>query len=76
MKERMQITVSPEIKRKMRDSKDFYGGYSGLIERAVEEFLSRPVTLYPEDIRDANAARRAQTGWTELNKLRERLIRS
>ena len=75
MKKRMQITISVAVKQRMDESKDFYGGYSGLIERAVEEFLSRPVEPYPEDIRDAKNARQSDE-WVELNALRDRLLRS
>ena len=75
MKKRMQITISGAVKQRMEESKDFYGGYSGLIERAVVEFLSRPVEPYPEDIRDANSARESDE-WVELNALRDRLLRS
>jgi len=51
MKTRMQITVTQELKRKMDEAKDFYGGYSGLIEDAVREFLSRPVRAFMIDTR-------------------------
>ena len=52
MKKRMQITVSEDLKKQMDDAKDFYGGYSGLIEKAVAEFLARPVEPYDDDIKD------------------------
>lgn len=68
MKQRMQITVSREVKEKMAAAKDFYGGYSGLIEKAVMEFLVRPVEPYPDDINDAKAARKAAE-WIELESL-------
>ena len=51
-KKRIQIKISEEIKKQMDDAKDFYGGYSGLIEKAVDEFLSRPVEPYEDYIKD------------------------
>ena len=75
MKKRMQITVSEELKEKMELSKDFYGGYSGLIERAVEDFLARPVEPYPEDIEDAKSAGES-TDWVDLQSLKRRIIDS
>jgi hypothetical protein len=56
-------------------SKDFYGGYSGLIETAVTEFLSRPVEPYPENIRDSKRARKSDQ-WIELEALEGKSRRS
>jgi hypothetical protein len=38
----MQITISEDLKEQMDPAKDFYGGYSGLIEKAVGEFFAPP----------------------------------
>jgi hypothetical protein len=75
MKKRMQITISEDLKGRMDMSKDFYGGYSGLIETAVAEFLSRPVEPYPEDIRDSKRARK-NNEWIELETLKRKIRRS
>jgi len=72
MKTRIQITVNNEIKEKMDLAKDFYGGYSGLIEKAVAEFLSQPVEPYEEDIRDAEAAKKSKE-WASLSELKAKL---
>ena len=68
----MQITISSKLKEKMELAKDFYGGYSGLIETAVVEFLARPVEPYPDDIADARAARK-NTEWIELESLKRKI---
>lgn len=75
MKKRMQVTISEDLKKKMDLAKDFYGGYSGLIEKAVEEFLTRPVEPYSEDIDDAETAK-AKDEWIDLESLRERIVDS
>ncbi|KPJ88972.1 MAG: hypothetical protein AMS17_03620 [Spirochaetes bacterium DG_61] len=72
MKKRMQITISEKIKKQMDDAKDFYGGYSGLIEKAVTEFLSRPVEPYDADIKDIEEAREADE-WIDIITLRNKL---
>lgn len=72
MKTRMQITLSEEVKEKMEYAKDFYGGYSALIEKAVTSFLDRPVEPYPEDISDAETARTSGE-WTSLDVLKRDL---
>ena len=36
----------------MEGVKDSYGEYSGLTEKAVFEFLTRPVEPYADDIKD------------------------
>jgi hypothetical protein len=72
MKIRMQITIKNEIKEKMDLAKDFYGSYSGLIEKAVEEFLSQPVEPYEEDKKDAETARKSNE-WTSLEDLKAKL---
>jgi hypothetical protein len=72
MKTRIQITVSDEIKEKMDLAKNFYGGYSGLIEKAVKEFLSRPIEPYEEDIMDAENARKSKQ-WISLEELKIKL---
>jgi hypothetical protein len=72
MKTRIQITVNSEIKKKMDLAKDFYGGYSGLIEKAVEEFLSQPVEPYEEDKRDAENAKKSKE-WISLTELKAKL---
>ena len=75
MKKRMQITVSEEIKQKMNLSKDFYGGYSALIEKAVEEFLSRPVEPFDEDVQDSEEARR-ENEWVDLESIKKAILES
>jgi hypothetical protein len=75
MKKRMQVTISEELKEKMDMAKDFYGGYSGLIEKAVEEFLTRPVEPYPEDVEAAESARIAEE-WVDLDSLRDSIVDS
>jgi len=75
MKKRMQITISEGLKEQMDLAKDFYGGYSGLIEKAVEEFLVRPVEPYPEDIVDAEAAK-GSNEWIDLESLRQKINNS
>jgi hypothetical protein len=72
MKKRMQITISEEIKKQMEDAKDFYGGYSGLIEKAVVEFLSRPVEPYKDDIKDIEEAKR-ENEWIDLATMKSKL---
>jgi hypothetical protein len=72
MKKRMQITISEEIKKQMDDAKGFYGGYSGLIEKAVAEFLSRPVEPYEDDIKDIEEAKKANE-WIDLATLKRNL---
>lgn len=72
MKSRMQITLSEEVKEKMEYAKDFYGGYSALIEKAVTSFLDRPVEPYPEDVSDAEAARTSGE-WKSLEVLKKEL---
>ena len=72
MKKRMQIMISEEIKKQMDDAKDFYGGYSGLIEKALAEFLSRPVEPYEDDITDIEEAKKADQ-WIDLNTLKKNL---
>ena len=72
MKKRMQITISEEIKKQMDDAKEFYGGYSGLIEKAVAEFLSRPVEPYEDDIKDIEEAKKANE-WIDLAALKSNL---
>ena len=72
MKERMQITISKEVKDKMKYAKDFYGGYSGLIEKAVVEFLSRPVEPYPDDITDYEEAQK-ENYWIDLYTLSDKI---
>ena len=72
MKKRMQIMISEEIKKQMDDAKDFYGGYSGLIEKALVEFLSRPVEPYEDDITDIEEAKKADQ-WIDLNTLKKNL---
>jgi len=72
MKKRMQITISEDIKKKMDDAKDFYGGYSGLIENAVAEFLSRPVEPYEDDIKDIEEAKKDDE-WIVLETLKSKL---
>ena len=75
MKERMQITISKNLKEKMKDAKDFYGGYSGLIEHAVHEFLSYPVEPYEDDIKDLKEAKE-NNEWIPLHDLKKRIKRS
>lgn len=75
MKKRMQITVAKELKEKMDLAKEFYGGYSGLIEMAVQSFLSRPVEPYAEDIEDAEDARKRDE-WIDLESLKSMIIKS
>ncbi len=75
MKKRMQITVSEEIKQKMNLSKDFYGGYSALIEKAVEEFLSRPVEPFAEDLQDSDRAKR-ENEWVDIESIKKTILRS
>jgi hypothetical protein len=72
MKKRMQITISEEIKEKMDLSKDFYGGYSGLIEEALKHFLSSPVKPYLEDISDYEKAIK-ENQWISLEELRKKI---
>ena len=72
MKKRMQITISKEIKKQMDDAKEFYGGYSGLIEKAVVEFFSRPVEPYDDDIKDIEEAKKANE-WIDLAVLKSKL---
>jgi hypothetical protein len=59
-------------KKKMDDAKDFYGGYSGLIEKALKEFLVRPVEKYKDDIININEAKQANE-WIELEELKRKL---
>ncbi len=73
MKKRMQITVSEEIKRKMDLSKDFYGGYSALIEKAVDDFLSHPVEPFAEDVQDSEKARR-KNEWIDLESIKKAIL--
>ena len=73
MKKRMQITVSEDLRRKMDLSKDFYGGYSALIETAVADFLSRPVEAYVEDIEDSEQAR-AENDWVDTRALKKAIL--
>ena len=73
MKKRLQITLSEETMKKMDLSKNFYGGYSGLIEKAVEEFLSLPVEPYTDDIEDADAARKSKV-WIEIEELKRKIL--
>ena len=75
MKRRMQITISEELREQMDVAKDFFGGYSGLIEKAVKEFLVRPVEPYPDDIEDAQEAKRRDE-WIDLESLRQKIIAS
>jgi hypothetical protein len=75
MKKRMQVTISEELKEKMDMAKDFYGGYSGLIEKAVEEFLTRPVEPYPQDIEAAESAK-IEDEWVDLESLRNSILDS
>jgi len=72
MKKRMQITISEEIKKQMDDAREFYGGYSGLIEKAVAEFLARPVEPYEDDIKDIEEAKKAND-WIDLAALKSNL---
>lgn len=72
MKKRMQITISKEIKEKMDDAKDFYGGYSGLIEKAVSEFLTRPVEPYEDDIEDIEKVKHSKE-WIDIESLRNKI---
>ena len=65
----MQITVSMEVKEKMDFAKYFYGGYSALVEKAVESFLERPVEPYPEDITDAETAK-SSGQWKSLEAVK------
>jgi len=74
MKTRMQITVSPGLKKQMDDAKHFYGGYSGLIEKAVLEFLSRPVEPYADDVKDIEEAKKSDE-WIDLDSLKKKLRR-
>ena len=74
MKTRMQITVSAELKKQMDDAKHFYGGYSGLIEKAIIEFLSRPVEPYANDIKDIEVAKKSDE-WIDLDSLKKKLRR-
>ena len=72
MKKRMQITISEELKSQMDNAKDFYGGYSGLIEKAVAEFLTRPVEPYDDDIKDIEEVKKSYE-WIDIETLRMRL---
>lgn len=72
MKRRMQITISEKIKSKMDDAKDFYGGYSGLIEKAVFEFLSRPVSPYKDDIQNIEKAKK-ENEWVNIESLAKKI---
>ncbi|UCB46239.1 MAG: hypothetical protein JSV25_02100 [Spirochaetota bacterium] len=72
MKKRMQITVSEDLKKQMDDAKDFYGGYSGLIEKAVSEFLTRPVEPYEDDIKDFEEAKQSDE-WIDIESLRKKI---
>ena len=72
MKKRMQIMISEELKMQMDDAKDFYGGYSGLIEKALSEFLSRPVEPYDDDVQDIMEARKAKE-WIDIDVLKKKL---
>ena len=73
MKKRMQITVSEEIKQKMDLSKVFYGGYSALIEKAVDYFLSQPVEPFAEDVQDSEEAR-MENEWIGLESIKKAIL--
>jgi len=73
MKNRMQIVISEELKKQMELAKDFYGGYSGLIETAVWEFLKRPVESYPDDIEDVKEAKSSDE-WIDIELLRKKIM--
>lgn len=49
-KTRLNITVDQEIKAQMELIKDSYGGFSGLIEKAVILFLKQPIDPYDDDV--------------------------
>jgi len=72
MKERLQITISKDLKEKMKDAKDFYGGYSGLIEHAVHEFLTYSVEPYEDDLQDLKEAKK-KNEWIPLNALKKKI---
>jgi len=74
MKERLQITISKNLKEKMNEAKDSYGGYSGLIERAVHEFLSHPVVPDEDDIQELNEVIN-HNEWTSLDDLKKKIKR-
>ena len=74
MKVRMQITLSKELKTLMELAKDFYGGYSGLIEKAVKEFLSKPVKPYKDDITASQEAKK-DNQWIELSELEKEIMK-
>ncbi len=72
MKKRLQITISEEVKKQMDDAKEFYGGYSGIIEKAVVEFFSRPVEPYDDDIKDIEEAKKTNE-WIDLAVLKSKI---
>ncbi|OFW62905.1 MAG: hypothetical protein A2Z35_03930 [Actinobacteria bacterium RBG_19FT_COMBO_36_27] len=72
MKKRMQITISEEVKKQMDNAKEFYGGYSGIIEKAVVEFFSRPVEPYDDDIKDIEEAKKTNE-WIDLAVLKSKI---
>jgi len=64
--------ISEKIKNQMDDAKDFYGGYSGLIEKALTEFLSRPVEPYEDDVADIEEAKKTDE-WIDLETFKRNL---
>ena len=68
----MQITISEEVKKQMDNAKEFYGGYSGIIEKAVVEFFSRPVEPYDDDIKDIEEAKKTNE-WIDLAVLKSKI---
>ena len=56
----------------MELAKDFYGGYSGLIEEAVKEFLEKPVVPYEDDIADTEKAK-SESEWIDFSDLEKKI---
>ena len=55
-KTRLNITVDTELKAQMELIKDFFGGFSGLIESAVRRFLNEPLIPSEDDVRAYEAS--------------------
>ena len=56
----------------MESEKDCYSGFSGLIEKAVFKFLTRPVEPYADDIKDIVEAKQSDA-WIDLDFLKKLL---
>jgi len=55
-----------------KENANHYGSYSGLIEKAVSEFLSRPVEPYEDDIHDIEEVKKSDE-WIEIETLRNKI---